>query len=167
MLWQLMKNIWSHCFFSTLGMKVLQQEPQFENSGQSYNHFTIVNYDSSVVIWGIFKSGTSRSVNYDRRGFIRLATDQILRSTIPDPRPLWISSNTSNSNIKERKISYYERAHMNASQVGLNANNTHTYLPTYNRKNAAKWTMVWLIGRTFASDTRGLRFESSHRQNLY
>ena len=24
-------------------------------SGQSYNHFTIVNYDSSVVIWGIFK----------------------------------------------------------------------------------------------------------------
>ena len=23
--------------------------------GQSYNHFTIVNYDSSVVIWGIFK----------------------------------------------------------------------------------------------------------------
>ena len=30
-----------------------------ENSGQSYNHFTIVNYDSSVVIWGIFKSGTT------------------------------------------------------------------------------------------------------------
>ena len=28
-------------------------------SGQSYNHFTIVNYDSSVVIWGIFKSGTT------------------------------------------------------------------------------------------------------------
>ena len=53
------ENIWSHCFFSTLGMKVLQQEPQFENSGQSYNHFTIVNYDSSVVIWGIFKSGTT------------------------------------------------------------------------------------------------------------
>ena len=26
-------------------------------SGQSYNHFTIVNYNSSVVIWGIFKSG--------------------------------------------------------------------------------------------------------------
>ena len=28
-----------------------------EPCGQSYNHFTIVNYDSSVVIWGIFKSG--------------------------------------------------------------------------------------------------------------
>ena len=27
--------------------------------GQSYNHFMIVNYDSSVVIWGIFKSGTT------------------------------------------------------------------------------------------------------------
>ena len=25
--------------------------------GQSYKHFTIVNYDSRVVIWGIFKSG--------------------------------------------------------------------------------------------------------------
>ena len=31
----------------------------FLYSGQSYNHFTIVNYDSSVVIWGIFKSGTT------------------------------------------------------------------------------------------------------------
>ena len=28
-------------------------------SGQSYNHFMIVNYDSSVIIWGIFKSGTT------------------------------------------------------------------------------------------------------------
>ena len=27
--------------------------------GQSYKHFTIVNYDSRVVIWGIFKSGTT------------------------------------------------------------------------------------------------------------
>ena len=27
--------------------------------GQSYNHFTIINYDSSIVIWGIFKSGTT------------------------------------------------------------------------------------------------------------
>ena len=26
-------------------------------SGQSYKHFTLVNYDSRVVIWGIFKSG--------------------------------------------------------------------------------------------------------------
>ena len=27
--------------------------------GQSYKHFTLVNYDSKVVIWGIFKSGTT------------------------------------------------------------------------------------------------------------
>ena len=28
-----------------------------ESSGQSYKGSTIVNYDSRVVIWGIFKSG--------------------------------------------------------------------------------------------------------------
>ena len=28
-------------------------------SGQSYKHFTLENYDSRVVIWGIFKSGTT------------------------------------------------------------------------------------------------------------
>ena len=27
--------------------------------GQSYKHFTIVNYDSRVVTWGIFKSCTT------------------------------------------------------------------------------------------------------------
>ena len=27
--------------------------------GQSYKHFTLVNYDSGVVIWGIFQSGTT------------------------------------------------------------------------------------------------------------
>ena len=26
-------------------------------SGQSYKHFTLINYDSRVVIWGIFQSG--------------------------------------------------------------------------------------------------------------
>ena len=26
-------------------------------SGQSYKHFTLVNYDSRVVKWGIFQSG--------------------------------------------------------------------------------------------------------------
>ena len=31
--------------------------PQF--SGQSYKASTIVIYDSTVVIWGIFKSGTT------------------------------------------------------------------------------------------------------------
>ena len=47
-----------------------------DTSGQSYKHFTIVNYDSRVITWGIFKSGRydSRVVHYDRRGFIRLAT---------------------------------------------------------------------------------------------
>ena len=28
-------------------------------SGQSYKHFTFVNYDSRVIIWGIFQSGTT------------------------------------------------------------------------------------------------------------
>ena len=28
-------------------------------SGQSYKQFTLVIYDSRVVIWGIFKSGTT------------------------------------------------------------------------------------------------------------
>ena len=28
-------------------------------SGQSYKHFMLVNYDSRVVIWGIFQSGTT------------------------------------------------------------------------------------------------------------
>ena len=27
--------------------------------GQSYKHFMLVNYDSRVVIWGIFQSGTT------------------------------------------------------------------------------------------------------------
>ena len=31
----------------------------FETSGQSYKQFTIVIYDSRVVIWGNFKSGTT------------------------------------------------------------------------------------------------------------
>ena len=29
----------------------------YNTSGQSYKHFTLVNYDSRVVIWGIFQSG--------------------------------------------------------------------------------------------------------------
>ena len=31
----------------------------FITCGQSYKGLTIVNYDSRVVIWGIFKSGTT------------------------------------------------------------------------------------------------------------
>ena len=32
---------------------------QKEASGQSYKHFTLLNYDSRVVIGGIFQSGTT------------------------------------------------------------------------------------------------------------
>ena len=32
---------------------------QIEFCGQSYKHFTLVNYESRVVIWGIFQSGTT------------------------------------------------------------------------------------------------------------
>ena len=30
-----------------------------ETSGKSYKHFTLVNYDSRVVIWSNFQSGTT------------------------------------------------------------------------------------------------------------
>ena len=30
-----------------------------KTSGQSYKHFTLVNYESRVIIWDIFKSGTT------------------------------------------------------------------------------------------------------------
>ena len=43
-------------------------------SGQSYKHFMLVNYDSRVVIWGIFQSGMTLVVIYERKMFIRLAT---------------------------------------------------------------------------------------------
>ena len=32
---------------------------KLEISGQSNKHFTLINYDSRVVIWGIFNSGTT------------------------------------------------------------------------------------------------------------
>ena len=32
---------------------------RLKSSGQSYKTFMLVNYDSRVVIWGIFKSGTT------------------------------------------------------------------------------------------------------------
>ena len=32
---------------------------RFLTSGESYKQFTLVFYDSRVVIWGIFKSGTT------------------------------------------------------------------------------------------------------------
>ena len=30
-----------------------------DHCGQSYKHFALVNYDSKVVIWGNFQSGTT------------------------------------------------------------------------------------------------------------
>ena len=42
-------------------------------SGQSYKHFTIVIYDPRVVIWSIRYD--SKVVIYERKIFIRLATD--------------------------------------------------------------------------------------------
>ena len=57
------------CGLTFLGMKIwfismpdkkcypLPWRPKIDNSGQSYKHFTLVNYDSRVVLWGIFQSG--------------------------------------------------------------------------------------------------------------
>ena len=36
--------------------------PKAGACGQSYKHFTLVNYDSRVVLWGIFQSGTTLDV---------------------------------------------------------------------------------------------------------
>ena len=30
-----------------------------QTSGQSYKHFTLVNFNSRVILWGIFQSGTT------------------------------------------------------------------------------------------------------------
>ena len=49
--------------------------------GQSYEHFTLVNYDSRVVIWVPVKYN-SRVVIYDSKMFTRLATGH----TDHDPR---------------------------------------------------------------------------------
>ena len=47
-----------------------------KSSGQSYKGSTIVNYSSRVVIWDIFKYGTTLGLQWtiDRRTFIRLTT---------------------------------------------------------------------------------------------
>ena len=37
----------------------LQGKVSLYISGQSYKQFTLIIYDSRVVIWGIFKSGTT------------------------------------------------------------------------------------------------------------
>ena len=50
-------------------------------SGQSYKQFTLVIYESRVVIGGYFQVRyDSRVVNYDHRGFIRLTTGTTLES---------------------------------------------------------------------------------------
>ena len=44
------------------GMRILIWQMMCGNantSGQSYKHFMLVNYNSRVVIWGIFQSGTN------------------------------------------------------------------------------------------------------------
>ena len=53
------------CFRQKLSDSVL---PKI--SGRSYKHFKLVNYDSKVVIWGIFQSVTT----LEPKMFIRLAT---------------------------------------------------------------------------------------------
>ena len=48
-------------------------------SGQSYKQFTLVNYNSRVVIWGIFKSGTTLELQFTCvTFFIRLATGLVV-----------------------------------------------------------------------------------------
>ena len=44
--------------FSSLFSQTSRELHQ-RTSGQSYKHFTLVNYDSRVVIWGIFQSRTT------------------------------------------------------------------------------------------------------------
>ena len=51
---------------------------QGKNSGQSYKHFMLVNYDSRVGIWGYFPVRyDSRVVIYEHKMFIRLATGEV------------------------------------------------------------------------------------------
>ena len=53
-----------------------------EFSGQSYQAFTLVNYDSRVVNMGYFQVRyNSRVVIYERKMFIRLATALTVRSS--------------------------------------------------------------------------------------
>ena len=47
----------------------------FYSCGQSYKHFTLVNYDWGRNMGYFLVRYDSRVVNYNRRGFIRLATD--------------------------------------------------------------------------------------------
>ena len=55
-LWSLMKSpSWSPCETVTYKANNIWKE----TSGQSYKGSTIVNYDSRVIIWGNFKSGTT------------------------------------------------------------------------------------------------------------
>ena len=40
-------------------MAKMYDTENIHSCGQSYKHFTLVNYDPRVVIWGIFQSGTT------------------------------------------------------------------------------------------------------------
>ena len=46
----------------------------YGTNGQSYKHFTIIIYIPRVIIWSVFKSGTTRVVIYEHKLYIRLAT---------------------------------------------------------------------------------------------
>ena len=59
---------------------MLYSEVVVENSGQSCKQFTLIIYDSKVIIQPIFLSGTTlaRGKIYNSRAFIRLATGQVV-----------------------------------------------------------------------------------------
>ena len=44
---------------TTASYPLLRGLKMYSLCDQSYKHFTLINYDSRVVIWGIFQSGTT------------------------------------------------------------------------------------------------------------
>ena len=66
---------WKEFLFGHFRENSMMGEVSLCSCGQSYKHFMLVNYDSRVVIWGIFQSGmTLESQIHERKMFIRLAT---------------------------------------------------------------------------------------------
>ena len=50
----------AQCITTFCGNKVSKGAPnRHKTSGQSYETFMLINYDSRVLIWGIFQSGTT------------------------------------------------------------------------------------------------------------
>ena len=50
---------WHICLLGNNCDRVGGRAVASNTSGQSYKHFMLVNYDSRIVIWGIFQSGTT------------------------------------------------------------------------------------------------------------